>query len=155
MVEGIIISTKKLSDENFLYELVVEAVEVHKMELISIVKNQIRNGVKGDGSRTAVYTNDKTSYSTNYYVAKVKKKKAPQMPHRNYENEGDFLGSMFAFANGIDMWIGSDDEKNRYIEGEEGEELFKLTDENIVEFASIWKPTFINLIYNEIFKSIS
>jgi hypothetical protein len=142
-------ATKKLSSEKFIERLIIDSANEHNKELIELIKGQIRVGVKGDGSRTLKYTDDGSRFNPNYYVAKVKKTTAKQMPFRNYENEGDFLGDMFAFARDISIFVGSQDEKTPFIEGEEGSELFELTEENKDEFAKFWVPTFIKKIRDE------
>jgi hypothetical protein len=141
--------TKKLSSEKFIEELIIDSAEQHRNVLVELIKGQIRVGVKGDGSRTMKYTDDGSQFNPNYYVAKVKKTPAKQMPFRNYENEGAFLGDMFAFAKDVSIFVGSQDEKTPFIEGEEGSELFELTEENKKEFAKFWVPTFIKKIRDE------
>ena len=145
-------ATKRLSDAQFIERLIIEAVEIHKADLISLIKGQIRVGVKGDGSRTLKYTDDDSNYNPNYYVVKVKKTPAKQSPYRNYENEGDFLGAMFSYANNTSIFVGSNDSKSAFIEEGEDDKLFLITDENKQEFAKIWVPTFIKMLRNEIFK---
>lgn len=145
-------ATKRLSDPKYIERLIIDAVELHKADLINLIKGQIRVGVKGDGSRTLKYTDDGSNYNPNYYVAKVKRTAAKQMPYRNYENTGDFLGAMFANAQDTEIWVGSTDSKSSFIESEEDNELFYLTDENKPVFAKVWVPTFIKMLKNELFK---
>lgn len=151
-LETLEIATKKLSDPEYIYRLVIDAVEIHKADLINLIKGQIRVGVKGDGSRTLKYVDDNSAFNPSYYVAKVKRTSAKQMPYRNYENEGDFLGAMFALAKDTDIYVGSTDSKSASIEEQEDGELFGLADENKPEFAKIWVPTFIKLLRNDIFR---
>ena len=151
-LETLELALKRLNSPDFIDRLIIDAVEIHKADLISLIKGQISVGVKGDGSRTLKYVDDGSSYNPNYYVAKVKRTPAKQMPYRNYENTGDFLGSMFADAKDTEIFVGSDDDKSQFIENGENNILFKLTDENKPEFAKIWIPTFVKLMKNEIYK---
>lgn len=148
-IKSLISTTKRLSDPKYIERLIIDAVEQHKKDLVELIKGQIRVGVKGDGSRTLKYTDDFSSYNPNYYYTKVKKTNAKGFPYRNYENEGDFLGDMFAFAKDVEILVGSNDFKTPFIEGEEGNELFELTEENKPIFAKVWVPTFIKLFKDE------
>ena len=94
-------TTKRLSDIKFIEQLIIDSAEEHKKELIELIKGQISVGVKGDGKRTLKYNDDGSRFNPNYYVAKVKKTPSKGMPHRNYENEGDFLDAMFSFAKDV------------------------------------------------------
>ena len=154
-LETLEIATKRLSNPEYIDRLIIDAVNIHKADLINLIKGQIRVGVKGDGSRTLKYVDDNSAFSPNYYVAKIKRTPAKQSPYRNYENEGDFLGAMFANAKDTEIFVGSTDGKSSFIEDEEDNILFKLTDENKPEFAKIWLPTFAKLLRNELFKWIS
>lgn len=148
-LEGLQRATQRLSNPENLIRLVVDAADKHKREITDLIKGQISVGVRGDGKRTLKYTDDGSRYNPSYYVAKVKKKAAKQMPYRNYENNGDFIGDMFTLAKDTQIFVGSYDSKSSFIEAEEDNELFQITDENVPEFWRIIGGTFIKLLTNE------
>jgi len=158
-LETLELALKRLNSPDFIDRLIIDAVEIHKADLINLIKGQISVGVKGDGSRTLKYVDDGSSYNPNYYVAKVKRTPAKQMPYRNYENTGNFLREVDAIAKDTSIFIssdatfvGSNENINTVVEELEGNEFFGLTDENKPEFAKIWIPTFVKLMKNEIYK---
>lgn len=149
-LEGLYKATARLSNAVNLERLVVDAAEKHKREITDLIRAQISLGVRGDGKRTMKYKDDNTDYSPSYYVAKVKQTPAKQMPYRNYENTGDFVNEMFTLTKDTQIFVGSYDEKARFIEEQEDNQLFQITDEKVPEFWRIIRDTFINLLKNEL-----
>lgn len=139
----------KLSNPKFLEDMLLEAAAQHTKELKKLIRGQISVGVKGDGSNTMKYVDDGTRFNPNYYVAKIKLTPSKRMPFRNYEHTGEFLDDMFAVETNTSILIGSDNEKTPIIEGEEGNELFELTDENKPVFLNIILPTFLKMMKDE------
>jgi len=151
-IDKLISNAQRLSNPDEIARLAVEALDSEQALIVSTMQKQISSGTKGDGKRTKEYVKDNTSYNPNYYVAKLKKTKSKAMPYRNYLNEGDFQGDMFANGNNTSLFIGSFDEKSQAIEKEEGEEIFIPTDKNM---SVVWKkarPKFDKIFKNELFR---
>lgn len=121
-----------------------EIIEEEKKEVLSIQEDQIKSGFRGDGKRTKKYKSD------NY--VKRKKQTSKSKPYRDYFDKGDFLGDMFLNANGDNVYIGSYDEKSRFLEKEEDNEMFGIMPKNINKVDKQIAPKLIKRTGNELGK---
>ena len=151
-IDKLIANSERLSDPDEIARLMVEVLDSEQALIVSTMQEQISAGEKGDGKRTKEYVKDSTSSNPNYYVANLKKTPSKAMPHRNYFNEGDFQGDMFARGNNTSMFIGSFDDKSPRIEKEEGEEIFKPNEKNAQKIWSKSRPKFDKLLKNELLR---
>lgn len=150
-IDELIRRTEKYSDPDELAKLAVFALDEEQEEIVSLVQSQILKGDKGDGSKTKEYVKDKSNYSPNRYVAKVKKSKPKSLPNRDYYNEGDFQGDMFSRGQDTSLFTGSFNDKSAMIEKEEGEEIFQLTQKNMDKAWEKARPKFDKILANELF----
>lgn len=109
------------------------AVEIlardYEGEVIEIQQGQMSEGVRGDGKKTGKYKSQR-------YVAK-NKQTSKSLPNKDYKLEGDFYKGMFVADKDSDLFIGSFDEKTRFLEPQEDNELFGIAKKNIKKVDNI------------------
>lgn len=131
-IELAIKGTQALLDGG-LAEIVNDEVAKDESTAISINQDQLLRGEKSDGKKTKKYKKDKTKFNPSYYFAVKKEGGGNAFPNRDYFNKGEMFGDMFVERVNKGVAFSSTDEKTRFLEKEEGVEMFGLNDKGAEE----------------------